>query len=462
MLLERRRDKLILLTVMVGAFFSMFDSGIVNVVLPVIAKEFNKDINIIQWVASIYLLTMSALLPILGSIADSVGRRKIYNLGYFIISIFTLFCGLSTNFQMLLVMRVLQGIGGAMVMANGLAIVTENLPASERGKNIGIIVSTMAVGSVFGPPVGGALTSLWGWRSVFILTFVVSFLGFVLSYFTIPKDKKEHKITFSQFDFIGSILLIVTIVSFIYAISSINKIKPNDYNFTISIILFSLTFILFILREIKFAYPVVDLGLFKIRSFTTSIIAALLSFFTMYTPTVLLPFYYQRVIGLPVQKAGLYMMAFPIAMAVSSPFSGKLSDKIGSHLLASSGLVINGIALILLANIKTTTPLILVILAHSLMGLSLGLFQSPNNSCIMGSVPKQKLGIANGITQLIKNLGMVIGISFSTALFTVFMNHSTGTYAARFLSSSSKVYYIAALISFIGAFISFLRPKNEI
>jgi multidrug resistance protein len=251
MLLERRRNELILFTVMVGAFFSMFDSGIVNVVLPVIAKEFNKDINIIQWVASIYLLTMSALLPILGSIADSVGRRKIYNLGYFVISIFTLFCGLSTNFQMLLVMRVLQGIGGAMVMANGLAIVTENLPASERGKNIGILASTMALGSVFGPPVGGALTSLWGWRSVFVLTFVVSFLGFVLSYFTIPKDKKEHKITFSQFDIIGSILLIVTIVSFIYAISSINKIKLNDYNFTISIILFSLTFILFILRERK-------------------------------------------------------------------------------------------------------------------------------------------------------------------------------------------------------------------
>lgn len=458
---EKRRNDLILFTVMVGAFFSMFDSGIVNVVLPVIAKEFSKDINIIQWVASIYLLTMSALLAILGSIADSIGRRKIYNLGYFVISIFTLFCGLSVNFEMLLVMRVLQGIGGAMVMANGLAIVTENLPASERGKNIGILASTMALGSVFGPPVDGAITSLWGWRSAFILTFIVSFLGFVLSYFTIPRDKKEHKFKFSQFDFIGSFLLVIVIVSFIHAISSINKIKLNDYNFTISILLFALALVLFVYRERKCDNPVVDLGLFKIKSFSTAVTASLLSFFTMYTPTVLLPFYYQRVIDLPVQKAGLYMMAFPIAMATISPFSGKLSDKIGSYLLATSGLVINGIALILLANVKMTTPLVLVIFAHSLMGLSLGLFQSPNNSCIMGSVPKQKLGIANGITQLIKNLGMVIGISFSTALFSVFMNQQKGIYAVRFLTSSSKVYYIAALISFIGALISYSRPRNE-
>ncbi|MHB8830014.1 MAG: MFS transporter, partial [Syntrophales bacterium] len=130
-------SRLILYTVMIGAFMSMFDSGVVNVGLPVIAGQFGTDIAEVQWITSVYLLVMSALLPILGAVADHFGRRKIYNMGFFVISIFTLFCGFSTSLPMLIVMRILQAIGGAMVMANGMAIATENYPPSERGRNLG-------------------------------------------------------------------------------------------------------------------------------------------------------------------------------------------------------------------------------------------------------------------------------------------------------------------------------------
>lgn len=453
------KSKLILYTVMIGAFMSMFDSGVVNVGLPVMASQFKVDISSVQWVTSIYLLVMSALLPILGTLADNFGRRKIYNLGFFVISIFTLLCGFSANLPMLIIMRILQAIGGAMVMANGMAIVTENYPPNQRGRNIGLLATTMAIGSIAGPPAGGIAIGLWGWRTVFYLTFIVSIIGFIVSYFSIPRDKKVRNEQF-RFDYLGSILLILAIITFIYGFSNVNKFGWSNPLIYGSIAIFVVSLIIFIIYERKKQHPIMDLGLFKNWIFSSSIIASLISFITMYSPTVLIPFYYQKVLGFSTGKSGLYMMAFPIAMALISPFSGALSDKIGAVILTSTGLVINGIALILLANTMVNTPVILILIYLALMGLSLGFFQSPNNSCIMGSVPKNKLGAANGITQLVKNLGMVIGIAFSVALFTTFLGNSTENYGPSFIQSTQKVYYIAAALSFIGAIISGIRNKK--
>lgn len=456
----RSQSNLILYTVMIGAFMSMFDSGVVNVGLPVMSKQFGVDMNSVQWITSIYLLVMSALLPILGTIADNFGRRKVYNLGFFVISIFTLLCGFSVNFPMLITMRILQAVGGAMVMANGMAIVTENYPPSVRGKNIGLLATTMAIGSIAGPPMGGLVIGLWGWQTVFFLTFVVSMAGFIASYFTIPRDKKTQHKQFI-FDYLGSALLIIAIITFIYGFSNINTLGWSNPLIYGSILAFLISMIAFIGYEREILHPVMDLSLFKNWTFSSSIISSLISFITMYSPTVLIPFYFQRVLGFSTGKSGLYMMAFPIAMAVISPFSGALSDKIGATLLTSSGLVINGVALILLANTSLQTPIYLILLYLALMGLSLGMFQSPNNSCIMGTVPKTKLGGANGITQLVKNLGMVIGIAFSVALFTAFLGTTANNYGTNFLASTQKVYYIAAVLSFIGALISGIRNKNQ-
>jgi EmrB/QacA subfamily drug resistance transporter len=445
---------------MIGAFMAMFDSGVVSVGLPVMASQFRVDIDTVQWITSVYLLVMSALLPILGTMADNYGRRRIYNLGYFVISIFTLLCGLSVNLPMLIVMRVLQAVGGAMVMANGLALITENYPASERGRNIGLAATLMAIGSIAGPPAGGLAIGLWGWRSIFYLTFIVSMAGLIASYFSIPADKNIRRERF-RLDYLGSALLVLSIVTFIYGFSNANKFGWSNPLISGTLAVFAGSLVLFVLYERKKQDPVVDLSLFRIWVFSSSIVASLISFITMYSPTVLIPFFYQKVLGLSAGTSGLYMMAFPIAMAVVSPFSGALSDKIGPVILTSSGLVINGIGLVLLANVTVHTPVYLIMVYLALMGLSLGMFQSPNNSCIMGSVPKNKLGAANGITQLVKNLGMVMGIAFSVALFTAFFRSGTGNYAANFVQSTRVVYYLAAALSFIGALISGIRNKKR-
>ncbi len=455
---ENKPSRAILYTIMIGAFFSMFDAGMVNVGLPVIAGEFKTGIQTVQWTSSIYLLVMSALLPIFGSLADRLGRGRIYNAGFLTVSVFTLLCGFAPNFTVLIVFRILQAIGGAMVMANGMAIATESYPPSERGRNIGILASAMAVGSIAGPSLGGLIIGLSGWRSVFYATFALSFAAFAVSYFTIPRQKKQP--TQYHIDIMGSILLIVTIVSFIYGFSNLNNIVGHNYSILFIVGLFLLTAVALILWELKHKHPVFDLRLFRNLTFSSSIISALISFATMYSPTVLVPFYLQKTLGFSPIITGLYMMAFPVAMALLSPLSGSLSDKIGSRSLAIAALVLNGIALIIFAFIPADLPSWFIMIPLSVMGIGLGMFQSPNNSTIMGSVPKERLGAANGITQLVKNLGMVIGITFSTMVFTMAMGQKPYQDKSVFLASARWVYLGSAILSFIGAWAASMREKE--
>ena len=296
--------------------------------------------------------------------------------------------------------------------------------------------------------------------TVMVGAFMMSVAGFVASCLTIPRDRKRKQEQF-RLDFLGSILLVLAITTFIYAFSNVNKFGWSNPIIYGTLTIFVVSLAVFIIYERKRQQPILDLSLFKNRVFSSSIMAALISFITMYSPTVLIPFYYQKVLGFSAGESGLYMMAFPIAMAVISPFSGALSDKIGAAILTSSGLFINGVALVLLASVKLQTPVYLILVYLALMGLSLGMFQSPNNSCIMGTVPRNKLGAANGITQLVKNLGMVIGIAFTVALFTAFVGKGAESYAANFVRSAQKVYFIAAALSFIGAFISGIRNKRQ-
>ena len=278
----------ILYALMFGPFFSMFDSGLVNVGLPVIAKDFGTGMQADRWVASVYLLTMSALLPIFGSIADRLGRGRIYNLGFFTISIFTLLCGFAPNLPVLILFRALQAIGGAMVMANGMAIATESYPPSERGKNLGMLASMMAIGSIAGPSIGGIVIGAWGWRAAFYLTFVVSFAAFATTFFTIPKTKKSGT-DMPRFDIAGAMLLVVVIFSFVYGFSGLGGRSQSRTGAYIAILLFVAALPALILVERRKTKPVFDTSLFRSPVFSSSLGSSLISFATMYSPTVLVP-----------------------------------------------------------------------------------------------------------------------------------------------------------------------------
>ncbi|KUO72436.1 MAG: multidrug MFS transporter [Desulfosporosinus sp. BRH_c37] len=458
----QQKRSYVLACVATGAFLSTFDGGVVNVGLPRMAAEFNVSLSMIQWVPSVYLLTMSALLLIFGTLADMFGRKRIYNGGFALVGIFSLLCILTNNVYLLIFTRVLQGVGGAMIMANGLVIATENYPPEQRGKNIGFLGSVAAIGSLAGPSLGGIVIGLWGWRMIFLLITIVAATGFLASHFIIPADHGKNRKS-KKFDTWGAIYVIIGMVSFIYGVSNLNDFGWSSPLILTSGTIFLISLIAVALQERKALNPILDFELFKMRIFWTSIVAALISFITMYSSTVLLPFYYQKVLGYTPQMAGLFMMAFPLGMAIMATFAGRLSDKIGYTFLTSSGMILNALALVLLANVGDKTPVIQVILAVFGMGASLGLFQAPNNSCIMGAVPKNKLGVASGISQLVKNLGMVLGITLSVAIFQHSMDAKVSLpYVAAFLPSTAIVYYLAAGLSIIGALFSLNRGGKEI
>jgi len=453
----KKKRSYILASVATGAFLSTFDGGVVNVGLPRMATEFNVSLSMIQWVPSVYLLTMSALLLIFGTLADMFGRKRIYNGGFALVAIFSFLCILTDNVYLLILTRVLQGVGGAMIMANGLAIVTENYPREQRGKNIGFLGSIAAIGSLAGPSLGGIVIGFWGWRMIFVLITLVAATGFFASHFIIPADHGKDRPS-KKFDTSGAIYVIIGMVSFIYGVSNLNSFGWFSPTILVGSTIFLISLVAIALRERKAINPILDFELFKMRIFWTSIVAALISFVTMYSSTVLLPFYYQKVLGYTPQMAGLFMIAFPLGMAIMAIFAGRLSDKIGYTFLTSSGMILNALALVLLANVGENTPVMQVILAVFGMGASLGLFQAPNNSCIMGAVPKNKLGAASGISQLVKNLGMVLGITLSVAIFQHGLDSSVSVpYVSVFLHSSGTVYYLAAGLSMIGALFSLNR-----
>ena len=450
----------ILYALMFGPFFSMFDSGLVNVGLPVIARDFGASMQAVQWTAAVYLLAMSALLPIFGSLADAWGRGRIYNLGFFTISIFTLLCGFAPNLPVLIAFRALQAVGGAMVMANGMAIATESYPAAERGRNIGLLASMMAIGSIAGPSIGGIVIGFWGWRAAFYCTFGVSIVAFATTFFAIPRNRKSEASP-HRFDIMGSLLLVLSIFAFVYGFSSLGGKSASELLALIALALFAIAFPLLLAVERRKPRPVLDLGLFRNVTFSSSLAASLISFATMYSPTILVPFYLQGTLHLSPQISGLYLLAFPLAMAILSPLSGRLSDRVGSRPLAVAALIINSMALICFGLIGPGAPKWLILGPLFAMGIGLGLFQSPNNSAAMGSAPKEKLGAANGIIQLVKNLGMVIGITFSTMAFTSLMGDRLIGDATAFLGSARLVYWGAAALSLFGAYVASLRSKEK-
>jgi EmrB/QacA subfamily drug resistance transporter len=456
----KKPSRAILNALMFGAFFAMFDSGLINVGLPVIGHGFQVSMEAVQWTATAYLLTMSVFLPIFGSLADALGRGRIYNAGFFIISVFTLLCGFAPNLPILVLFRVLQGIGGAMVMGNGMAIVTENYPASERGRNLGILISVMAIGSIAGPSIGGIIIGYWGWRSAFYITSAFSFVAFITTYFFIPRNRKGTAPS-NRFDIPGAILLIVTIFTFIYSFFSLGGRSESALKIVAVFAVFIIAFSLLLVVEKRSKRPVFDISLFKNITFSSALGASLISFATMYSPTILVPFYLEGTLKLSPQIAGIYLLAFPVAMAIFSPISGKLSDRIGSRPLAISALVLNALALFFFGFISPASPSWLILVPLFVMGIGLGIFQSPNNSEAMGSVPKTKLGSGNGIMQLIKNLGMVIGMTFSTLIFASLMGGRSNADATAFLESARWVYWGAAALSLFGAWISSLRSKEQ-
>lgn len=453
---------IILLTTVLLTFMSTLDSSIVNVALPVMSEKLSVSMASIEWVVTSYLIIIVGTILIFGRLADIKGKTTIFKLGIIIFTIGSLSCGLSNSLIMLVFSRVLQAIGAAGTMSTSQGIITHVFPSNERGRALGLNGTFVALGSMIGPPVGGIIVSILSWQYIFLINVPIGILAFIFAMRTLPKSETNLN---EKLDIKGGVLFGLTMVLLFGALTLGKEIGYDNKAIIISFIIAIVLFILFIIVERKMDEPLLKLEIFNNSLFSLSVFCAFISFVAISCSNIVLPFYLQYVMKLSPSFTGILMMVSPIILSIVAPMSGYISDKIGSEVLTFLGLIGTSLGLFLISTLNQYSHLGALIAFIAIMTLGNGMFQSPNNSLVMSTVDKSNLGIAGSINALVRNLGMVFGISLSTTLLYNRMSskigyHVTGYVSGRddvFVYGMQYVYIAAAIICTIGAALTAYR-----
>ncbi|MCL5115769.1 MAG: DHA2 family efflux MFS transporter permease subunit [Firmicutes bacterium] len=451
-------------TVCIGAFMAAVDASIVNVAIPDLAHYYNATASITGWVLISYLLTLATLLTLFGRLADMLGRRPLYTFGFLVFIVGSAACGAAPSMGFLIVARVFQAAGAAMLQANSVAIITATVPAHVRGRAIGFQGSAQAVGLSVGPAVGGALIGLFGWRAIFYVNVPVGIIGTVMAALILPKDKMTQSTT--TFDWWGALLFSPALVALMMAVTvapHVGWTSPEVLGLFLATIVL---LVAFILREKGFRAPLVDVNLFKLKVFTMGNLTGLLSYLVMFGVLFLMPFFFERVSNFPTAIVGLLLTAVPIGMTVVSPQAGGLADRYGSRMLTTVGMAVSAVGTGLLALMMGLhANLIVLIVGLLLVGMGLGMFTPPNNSSVMGSLPITRLGVGGGILNMSRSLGMAFGTAVSSTLMAGFLlaygGRLIGGPRAPWVPTMRYSLMVLAVLAVVAALLSFLKTGAD-
>jgi MFS family permease len=505
---------LILINVVLLTFMASLDSSIVNVALPKMSELLSTSSEAIAWVVTVYLLVIVGTILIFGRLGDIIGKSRVFLYGIVVFTIGSLGCGISNSLLLLIIFRAVQALGAAAAMATNQGIITQVFPSNERGKALGISGTFVALGAMAGPPIGGFIVNSLSWKYIFLINVPVGIFVYLLGLKTLPKqqakicssyvpqqqandcssyvhdNKQDNDLSYVQqqkvriashsdvqsrtttgetLDWRGSVLFIISIISLFLSL-----ILGNDYGYRQPLILlgfalFLLTFILFIRLERRTAVPLLQLELFHNKLFSLSIFCSFLSFVASSSSTIILPFYLQNTLKYSPAFTGIILMVAPILLAVVAPVSGYLSDKIGSEFLTFLGLTINGAGMFLMSTLTQHSELTVLILFIAIMSLGNGLFQSPNNSLTMSNAPRNMLGISGSVNALVRNLGMISGVSLAVLILYSRMSLKIGYNVSNYVEGRDDifiygmrgVYLIAALVCTFGALLTAFRLYNR-
>lgn len=456
---ENARDRwLILATIGVGTFMSALDGSIVNTLLPVIGTDLHTSVAGIEWVSTVYLLVVSSLLLGFGRAGDIYGNKKLYVAGFFVFVGGSALCGLAPTAGALIGLRGIQAIGAAMLFSNAPAILTKTFPPEQRGRALGALGTFTYLGLTVGPSLGGWLAGTFGWRSVFYINVPVGALAIALSLWFIAHDKPEG--TKEQFDFKGALLFMTGLVALLAALNEGHAMGWMDTRIMGMFVIAVIMFAAFIYVELHAKSPMLDLSLFSSIEFSSTTLSALLNYCSVFSVLFALPFLLIQGRGLTAQHAGLILTAQPILMAVTAPFSGALSDRIGSRIPATIGMAILTAGILLLAATIQMSTFGAIAASLGVIGFGVGLFVSPNNSALMGAAPRQRQGIASGVLATARNVGMVLGIGISGAVFTTMMaRHADASQLGAMLVAVRASLFVAAGFAAFGTLTSAVRVK---
>ena len=440
-----------------ASFITPFIGSATNIALPAIGKEFSADAVLLSWVATSFLLSAAVFLAPFGRLADIVGRKKIFNIGLIITTVFSILCAYANSIQMLIAWRIFQGLGSSMMFGTAMAIITSVFPKERRGKALGIVVSAVYAGLTLGPFIGGIITKQWGWHGIFLAIVPFAIISFLFSVIFLRKEWADAK--GEKFDWKGSIIYGLAIVLLMYGFSELPSVE--GFIFTIGGILGIAIFIYFEKRQ---KFPVINISLFQEnRVFAFSNYAALINYSATFAIGFLLSLYLQYIKGLNPQEAGQILVVQPLLMAIFSPITGKLSDKIDAGKVASIGMAIISAGLFIIALIGQNSSIWFIITILFAFGIGYALFSSPNSNAIMSSVEKKYYGIASGTVGTMRLIGQMSSMGIAMMIFSIFIGKAEinpSNYTA-FIHSVRIAFLIFAVLCFIGIFFSLARGKSK-
>lgn len=447
-----------LVVVSTFSFVIAYTTSSVNIALPSIGKEFAMEAAILGWVNTVFVIAVAVVLIPAGRLADIYGRKKVFLYGSILFAISSFSLAIANSSTMIIVFRAIQGISGGMTIGPSMAILTSVFPANERGRALGISIAAVYVGITAGPYLGGVLTQYVSWRSIFFLSAALTVIVIVLIVWKLRGEWAEA--AGERFDLFGSLTFLIALVMILYGLTALPAIPGIALIVSGTLVMFG-----FVRWEAKAASPVLNVSLLrKNRVFILSNIANLINYSATYAVVFLMSLYLQYIKALPPQTAGLIILIQSAVMAASSPFFGRLSDRIEPQLIASAGMALNCVALVLLAFLDAQTVLVHVASSMIIFGLGMGLFVSPNTNAVLGSVPKKTLGVASGAQAAMRNVGMAFSMGIVMILFSIYIGKAqiTPEYYPAFLSATKVGFTIFAAICFVGIFIQLAgRGKRQ-
>jgi len=445
-----------LLVATLANFLTPFMGSSVNLALPVIGAEFAADAIVLSWIPTAFLLAAAMVAVPFGRISDIYGMKRIFSYGVILFTAASFLSAISPSALSLIIFRAFQGMAGGIIFVTGLAIITSVYPPHERGRAIGINIATVYIALSLGPVLGGVMTQYLGWRSLF---FAMIPLGITILTITWWKLDSEWAASRGEkFDLKGSLLYSICLVMLLYGFSRLPTLRG------IALVGFGIVgFAGFVMFEARVESPLLNIRLFKNRTFAFSNLAAFINYSANFTVGFLLSLYLQFIKGLDPQSAGLILVAQPVVMAVFSPIAGRLSDRFPAQKLASLGMALCTTGLFILTFITAQTSTAVVSVGLVVVGMGFGFFSSPNTIAIMGSVEKRFYGVASAMVSTMRLLGQMLSMGLALMVFALMIGNVriTPVQYPALLNSIHTVFLICTVLCFLGIFVSLARGNHK-
>lgn len=427
---------LTLFTVGLGVFTSTLDGSIVNLAYPVLTKALNTTPSTVLWVTVAYLLVSAGLSLPLGTLGDMFGRKRLYTLGFIIFTVGLFLASISQTIGQLIAFRVVQGIGQAMLVATTNALLVGAFPDHERGKALGINGALVGVGLSSGPFLGGIILDVLGWQALFWTRLPVSVIGLIAAIIILRPDSNERKRL--SFDYSGTLALVIGLSALLLLI---NRAPQEGLStFVIILLLTSIAGLAtFPILEKRALIPIFDLSLLRSKLFTMAVTSSMLQFMSQAAFLFLISFYLLQGLGLRPAQAGPLLMVVPLTRLVFSPISGIMSDRFQSRTISTIGLLIMLMGYLVLVTLNTESSLEKILIALILTGSGSAIFLPPNNSVVMGSVTKDKLGMASAIIPMVRQVGISMGIALTGTIYSLSEYASRSALTAQGLEGNELV-----------------------